>query len=351
MSFFHNKRSALPRKAFLLPAAAAAALLCILLRRPLMLLLSQILLAALLAWAARPLCAVFEKRLPSALSALLSLGSFLLAIVLLLWLLVPQLLRQSAQALSSLPQLTASLRALFDRVAASPLGRHLGFSFDSLQDLPGRIGSSLLGVVPQAIQKIAATGTSLVRIFLSIVLAFYFLRDRDFFCFQLSLLIPLRHRRRTLSALRDMRCDVALYFRGQMLVSLSVALLTAAALLILRVPAWLLLGILMGICDLIPYAGPYLGGAVILLFSLPLGASTLLWTIAAIIVIQQIESIFLSPLLMSTATGLHPACVLMLLSAGGMVGGLLGMLVTLPLFVCVRGAVRAFRSAAYGDNN
>ena len=48
---------------------------------------------------------------------------------------------------------------------------------------------------------------------------------------------------------------------------------------------------------------------------------------------------------MSGATGLHPAYVLLLLSFGGLIGGLGGMLLTLPLFICLRGALRAWSLA------
>ena len=62
-------------------------------------------------------------------------------------------------------------------------------------------------------------------------------------------------------------------------------------------------------------------------------------------VVQQIESVILSPRLMSGATGLHPAWVLLLLSGGGLAAGLTGMLLALPLFVCLRGAARAIQCA------
>ena len=109
---------------------------------------------------------------------------------------------------------------------------------------------------------------------------------------------------------------------------------------------FLLLGIVMGVCDLIPYVGPYLGGIPIVLFSLPQGLYTVLWAVVAVVAVQQAESMFLSPQLMSGVTGLHPAYVLLLLSAGGLLGGIAGMLLSLPLYVCARGAVRALQCAA-----
>jgi len=58
--------------------------------------------------------------------------------------------------------------------------------------------------------------------------------------------------------------------------------------------------------------------------------------------VQQIEGYFLSPHLVGGATGLHPAYILLLLTAGGLIGGLAGMMLALPLFVCIRGAARVF---------
>ena len=180
------------------------------------------------------------------------------------------------------------------------------------------------------------------RAFLSPILAYYFLRDREAFSYRLSLWIPSRHRKRFLTALQEMRREAGGYIRGQMMVALSVAALTAAGLLILGIPAWLVLGVVMGICELIPYVGPLIGGIPIVLFSLSQGLSTTLWALGLTIGVQQIEGYFLSPHLVGGATGLHPAYILLLLTAGGLIGGLAGMMLALPLFVCIRGAARVF---------
>ncbi len=346
MSALKSEGRGLPRRIRIMLVAAAAALFILLFRRALTSLLFQIALAVLLAWAARPIAARFERRLPAGLSAILSLCTFLLALGVFLWLLLPQLGLQLSLAAEAIPQLIDLLQDGLDRLAASPLSQRFHLSFASSEELLQELGTAVLSLVPRTLQKLAGMGDKLMRAFLAPVLAYYFLRDREIFCFQLSLLVPLRSRKHTLTALREMRREIAGYFRGQLLVSSAVALLTALALLIVGVPAWLLLGICMGICDLIPYVGPYLGAIPVVLFSLPQGMYTVLWAVVAVILVQQAESIFLSPHLMSGATGLHPAYVLLLLSAGGLIGGLGGMLLSLPLFVCLRGALRAFRCAA-----
>ena len=332
----------LPRRIRLFLFAAAAALLLILFHQALGQLLWQIALAVLLAYAARPICARFERRLPPGAAALCSLLLFLAVLGGFLWLLVPQVIHQGTLAVEAVPMLIDILQAFLEKLAASPLFERFNLSPAPTQQLLEKAGAAVLAIVPKVLQRIASASGKLMQAFLAPVLAFYFLRDRELFCFQLSLLIPLQ----LLTALREMRREIAGYLRGQLLVSSAVGILTAIGLLIVGVPAWLLLGIVMGVCDLIPYVGPYLGGIPIVLFSLPQGLYTVLWAVVAVVAVQQAESMFLSPQLMSGVTGLHPAYVLLLLSAGGLLGGIAGMLLSLPLYVCARGAVRALQCAA-----
>ena len=347
MSAFPHRIRPLPRRLRLILLLSAAGILCFFLRSALSQLLFQVGLAVVLACIAAPICRVLEKRFPPSLAALLSLLSLLALLVLFLTLLIPRLISRFSQALSAVPQLIGMLQSLMQNVTSSPFFGRLMPYISPSGDLLQRAGDLILSVVPRVLQTVGRIANRILRAFLAPALAFYFLRDRELFCFQISLLIPLRLRRQTLWALREMRREVAGYYRGQLLVVSSVALLTALALLIVGVPGAPVLGLLMGICDLIPYIGPYLGAIPIILFALPLGMHTVLWAVIAVIAVQQIESLFLSPHFMSGATGLHPAYVLILISLGGLIGGLGGMLLSLPLFVCLRGAVRAVQCTSH----
>ena len=116
--------------------------------------------------------------------------------------------------------------------------------------------------------------------------------------------------------------------------------LTALGLMLCGVPAWLLLGAAMGVLELIPYIGPFLGGMLVLLFSWQNGISRLLWAMGVVILVQQLEGGMLSPQLMSDATRLHPVAVLLCVMLGGAAGGIAGILLSVPLLLCVRAALR-----------
>ena len=201
--------------------------------------------------------------------------------------------------------------------------------------------------LPGLITSLTAGAETLSRGVLSPVPAYYFLRDRETFTYTLSMWIPRSRRKCVLTAIQGMSRETAGYIRGQLLISLAVGVLTAAGLFLVGLPAWLTLGILMGFCEFIPYVGPFLGAIPIALFALPRGSAAL-WAMAVTVGVQQLEAFFLSPFLMAGATGLHPVYVALLLSAGGMIAGLPGMMLALPLFLCVRGGARILADSADG---
>ena len=302
----------------------------------------QILFAAMLAGAALPISNIIEKNFPRAVSALFSIGILFVGGLGCLWLLLPHILAQFSLLIQQAPRLFSILQDYWGRLSHAEWIRSLGLNLESPEKWLRDAAIYLAESLPLILGKIGAVVDFISRAFLAPVLAYYFLRDREIFAYQLSLWIPARQRKRVLTALQEMRKEAGGYIRGQMLVSAAVGTLTALGLLIAGIPAWLVLGLLMGICELIPYAGPIIGIIPIAVFALPMGMKTLLWGLGVAIFVQQIEGTFLSPRLMAGATGLHPVAVILLLSAGGLLWGLWGMMIALPAFVCIRGAARVF---------
>ncbi len=300
----------------------------------------QLLFALLLSAAALPLARWMEKRLARPLAAAAAVGALALSMLGMIALLTPHVLSQAALLLSEAPRLLTQLQEAWKEISQREWVAALGIAADAPARWLSQAAIWLGDSLPGLIAGIGAGVDAVSRAFLSPLLAYYFLKDREAFTYRLSLWIPLSQRRRALVALKEMRREAGGYIRGQMLVALAVAVLTSAGLLIVGIPAWLVLGLLMGLCELIPYVGPLIGGVPIVVFSLPRGLNATLWALGVSIAVQQVEGFFLSPWLMGGATGLHPIYVLLLLSAGGLLWGLPGMVAALPAFVCIRGAAR-----------
>ena len=300
----------------------------------------QLVFALLLTALALPLCKRIESRLPRPWAAGCAVAVLALCVVGLIGLMAPMVIPQISLIIAEAPRMLENVQALWDKLAQREWARLLGLDSEGPGQWIARLSQWLRESLPGLIAGIGSAIDALSQAFLSPALAYYFLRDREIVAYKLSLWIPLRHRRRVLTALQEMRREAGGYIRGQTLVALAVGVLTALGLFFVGIPAWLVLGLLMGACEFIPYIGPLIGGVPIVLFSLPQGASALLWGLGVTVFVQQLEGYFLSPRLMGGATGLHPVSVLLLLSLGGLMGGLIGMVAAVPAFVCVRGAVR-----------
>ncbi len=302
----------------------------------------QVLAASVLMLLALPLCRQLEKRLPAGAAAALSLAALILVTLALLLALIPPAARQMQALAASLPALLETLRGLLSRASGWLTGR--GIDLTALRDGLFTQGSGAAGnLVTRAMGIATGIVGSLSKVFLSPLMAFYLLRDRRKITVWLTLLLPVDSRARGVRAAREMKRETAAFLRGQLLLSLVVGGLTALALLLTGTPAWLLLGVLMGVMELVPYIGPVLAGIPAVLLALQGGVISALWTLGVLVAVQQIEGGMLSPRLLSGATRLHPLLVLMAISAGGILAGPVGMVLALPVVVSVRGALRGFR--------
>lgn len=321
---------------------AGAALAAFLLRDVLRALTMQVLAASLLMLLALPLCRQMEKRLPGSVAAILSLAALFLVAAVAIVAVLPPVVQQVQQLTAALPGLVENLRVHLQQLTVWVNER--GIDLASLRDgllerLSGAAGNLVTRAVAAATQLIG----NLSKVLLSPLLAFYLLRDRRRIASALTLLLPVKHRARGVRAAREMKRETAAYLRGQLLLSLAVGGMTAVGLALTGTPGWLLLGVLMGILELVPYIGPVIAGVPAVLLALQGGWARALWTLGVIVVIQETEGAVLSPRLVGNATSLHPMAVLLLVSAGGMIGGALGMVLTIPTVVSIRGALRGWR--------
>ena len=300
----------------------------------------QVLLGAGAAALALPLDRRFEKTMqPGAAAALaMAASGAVLAVVLLL--VVPPMLSQLRAFFYMLPELLQSAGEML--LQGKEWLQNHGIPMDErMNGLLMEKGQSLLtGAAPVVARWVGSVAGGIGQWMLTPIIAFYFLRDRRRISQRLWLLLPAGRRRTVRRALSEMKREVAGYLRGQLLISAAVGGLTAVGLLFCGVEAWFALGLVMGILELIPYAGPFLGGALAVLFALPGGFSRVLWTLGVVIAVQQAEGSLLSPRLLSAATQLHPLSVILCITLGRAAAGVWGMLLSVPLLLCARAAIR-----------
>lgn len=173
-------------------------------------------------------------------------------------------------------------------------------------------------------------GKLLVLIF-SPILAFYIMNDWEKIKAGLLKLLSPRARRQAI-ILSEQIDDVLIEFlKGHLMVALFVGTATGLAALLLGVKFPLLIGVLAGIADLIPYFGAFLGAVPAVLLALTGSLHLALSMALAVLIIQQVESNIITPRIIGSRLGMHPLLIVFALLCGGELWGIWGMLLAVPI--------------------
>lgn len=162
-------------------------------------------------------------------------------------------------------------------------------------------------------------------------LSFYFLRDKSTVSDRIVSWLPVRERSELLRLAGDVDHLFRQYVLGYFLVSIAVALLSTVFYWGIGLDYALALGIFMGLADLIPYFGPFIGAipSIAVALSTDLGLAVL--TVIGLLMIQQLESLVITPKVIGDRVGIHPLTTIFAVLAGGWLFGLLGAVLAVPV--------------------
>jgi predicted PurR-regulated permease PerM len=279
---------------------------------------------------------------------------FLGALALLLVLLIPAVEQQVVDLAGRLPDLVRRvaewLLALKARLLASGGGLLTPEQSERLRNLqPG----DLVGLVNQRWQEVAqrvwsamlgiGRGVSVVLTVLGYlvvtpVVTYYLLKAWPRLTAGLEALVPPRRRPEVLGFLNEYNVLLGRYVRGQLTEAALVATLTAGGLFLLGFPGALLVGVIAGIGNLVPYIGLPISIIPGVLFALVSGAvlPSLLKLFVVFFVVQFIDGSVTGPRIVGGSVGLDPVWVMVALALFGSLLGFVGLLVAVPLAVLVK---------------
>lgn len=124
---------------------------------------------------------------------------------------------------------------------------------------------------------------------------------------------------------------------GQLLEAAIVGVLSAVVLYLIGIDYAIMIGVISGVCNMIPYIGPIAGTVLAVIMALLSGQPVLaLWATAGMILVQQIDNNLLAPKIVGDSVGLHPVFTMLAIVIGGNMGGLIGMLTAVPVAASVK---------------
>jgi len=292
-------------------------------------------LAITLSEAIRPLVAQLERiRVPRPVGALV----IYLVIAILLggigWLLFTPLATQATELANQAPTYLAQAQAWIKDaqqalLANDPLS-------EALSALAGQALASLQSSVPTLLQFPFTLASGVFGVLLSIVLigtisVFWLMSADKLRDFALEL-APERTRVGSALLFSDLGRTLGGWVRGTLVAMLLIGAFTALGLALLGVPYALLLGILAGLLEIIPYLGPWISGTIAVLVALvAVDPFKALQVVALFLIVQLAEGNLVQPLVMSWAVRVDPLLVLIAITLGVQVLGLVGALIAVPV--------------------
>lgn len=199
---------------------------------------------------------------------------------------------------------------------------------DSLGDIVAVTGSSIGRVLSNTVSLVVA---------LAIVpfILFYLLSDRDKFVPSVTRFFPSSKTDYIRGILGDMDKALASYIQGQLIVSTCIGMLLLIGYLIIGLDYALLLSLFGMVMNIIPFLGPFLAVIPAIIAAWMQDPIMVLYVVIIMFAAQQIESSFVSPLVMGRALKIHPLTIILLVLVGGNLAGVLGMILIIPTYaVC-----------------
>ncbi len=275
-----------------------------------------------------PVVSWLERRhLPHGLSVTLCFLGILGALGGFIAYLIPVLLEQLSQLSNALP-------ALVDRWSAfeaSWIGWRGQYPFlPRLTQITAGVTAQATGWLQQTLSYTGRVLTMAVETVSILFLAFFFVKDGPQLLRQVSQLLPEQIRPQLPPLLDRIGMRVGGYVLGRLLVSVILGAIVTISLAWVGMPYAVLLGVLVGVLDIIPYLGPFLAAAPGVLIALTQSWSLTLWVLGIYLVAQQIESYLLSPFIVGKSVGIHPAWILIALLIGAELMGVTGMVLAVP---------------------
>jgi putative heme transporter len=234
------------------------------------------------------------------------------------------------------PTVTEGLEDLFaftDRTFGYDQEAVLGLIEQGLQQLQGQTGQ-LAGQLAAAGGAIAQGVTALA---LALVLLFFFVKDGEQIVAWILARSPDTHRDTVRAAGRRAWAALSGFIRGTALVALIDAIGIGVGLAILGVPLVLPIAVLTFFGGFIPVIGAFIAGLIAVLVALAATGEivTALIVLAIVVGVQQFESNVLQPVIMRRAVSLHPVVILAALTAGGLLLGIIGAFLAVPVAAVV----------------
>lgn len=303
--------------------------------------ISPLFIGIVIAWLLDPVVSWLQKNgIKRGLATILVFLGFLSLIVLFLVLMIPALGKEVNEFIAFAPSILEYIKnsgeTLFNRLSTlysydfSAVKEHI---YNALTNLLSSITIGLPNFIINVATTLVSGGVSAI---LGLFAAFYLLFDFNNVRRHLLSLFPKKMHADAISLTDNLNKTLKNYVQGVLTIMFILFVFQSLAFTVVGLSSPLLFGLFCAITNVIPYVGPYIGGAPAVIVGFTISPMTGIGALIAVVVAQLLESNFLEPVVMSKTMKLHPVTIMLGLLIFGHFFGILGMILATPTISCLK---------------
>ncbi|MBQ9181529.1 MAG: AI-2E family transporter [Bacilli bacterium] len=308
--------------------------------------LSPLFIGIIIAWLFDPVVSYLQRKgLKRGLGTIILYAIIIGILWLVLYSLIPLLITQVNDFAKSLPGIVNTVKdwidELFDKINIPGVDSQ-NIKANIFNNI-NKFGSNLTNELPTSIMNIvksiiSGTGTFIVGLIIGFFLLVSFNNANELFI----TLFPKSIKDDARDLTNEVNTSLRRFVRGAFLDCLLIFVVSSIGFVICGLKAPLLFGLFCGITNIIPYAGPYIGGAPAVIVAFSQSTPTGIFVLITIFVIQFLEGNFLQPIIMSKTTRLHPVTIIIGLLIFGHFFGIIGMAISTPVIAAIKSIILFF---------
>ena len=302
--------------------------------------ISPLFIGFIIAWLFYPLHRrLVDKGIHKIISAILIFLGIIGFILLFIYIFIPVLYNQVNELISYIPTVLSSVTDFvvrnLDKIdikgidVASFKDGFIVAGEEIIVNMTSSLPNGILGIVKGLV---SAIGTILI----SFVVGIYMLIDFDNITMNFYKILPKKNRQDYINLFKNIGSNARKVVNGTLLVAFMVFVCDTIGFALVGLNAAVLFALLCGITDLIPYIGPYIGGAAAVVVGFTQGPIIGFGTLIIVVIVQLVESYLLQPVVMSKAMQLHPVLIIVGLLLFGHLFGILGMIIATPCMAIIK---------------
>ncbi len=284
-------------------------------------------------------------------SVLLSIVTFCLVLYLLIWIIVPQLVSSIAEIITNIPVYINNINDAANKYFADNPAIYgtIDNVLDTMEDkfndfLTNTVLPNMSTIISELSKRVINIGRGVFNFFVGIIVAVYVLNSKERFCSQAKKMAYAFFREKWANELvgsfRYIHYTFTGFITGKLVDSIIIGIICYVGCRIMSLPYPVLLAVIVGITNIIPFFGPYIGaivGSLLLVLMNPIAALIFL---IFVIILQQFDGNILGPKILGNSTGLSSFWVIFAIMLFGSIWGFVGWLIGVPIFACIYAFIR-----------